>query len=886
MTLRASILPALVAVSLCTAAVAPPVLAAAKPLTTAQKIQQLKRNSVLSEGQQHIVRGWMAAHPGKKLPKALRMIPIGKKEEEGARDREREEGGLARAVQRAQVTSTPQLSSFGPNLRVNNPAGDVFPDAGQSETGAAANGNNMLIVWNDGDGFDRASPNDQLLGYGYSTNGGATWTDGGQLPQGTGHPLWEWSSDPVVVVNPGTGEFFCAGLVFPDGPPPPTGTGTTNGFAVVKGTFTAGSFTWGTPVLVQSASNFAAFIDKEWLAIDPANGNLYLSYTRFLPGNSDQIEFVRSTNGGTSWSSPLILSSPGDNGWVQGSRVAVGPGSEVYATWMTIGHPETVVQDFFRMRKSTTSGASFGTEVTAASYYSNFGTGAPGFNRERGITYPGLAVDNTNGPSRGRVYLTWNESVNYYADLDGYFSSGSISETEPANTSGQNDNATRARQFTLGNTLRGSIANRDTDLDFYKFTATQGQTCIFWMDSTSANLSVIFRLFCSDSTTRLAFSESGKGLGGLIVWTCPATGTYYIRPAADPDPNATPTVGPHGYRIVTMVHVNPGSDRARDARDIFVASSANGTTWPLSGTGAPARVNDDSPWYDNWLPEVAVAGASRVYCTWFDFRDASPTRCGGESNLYLYRSDDAGATWGNRGRITDATSSWTTVQSNVAPNQGDYITLFTNGTHIIPVWGDGRDGNPNIYVAPVLLTTPTLASLATSRVESGSVELDWLATEFAGQDASLERSEGASGWGAIAEKSVDADGHVTFVDASVTPGHTYGYRLAFARSTGTVYSAEAEIRVPAGYTLALGPPQPNPAVRDLWVGFTLPSAERATLTLIDVAGRVVATREVGALGAGAHRVNLGEGGLLPMGVYLVRLQQGARTLTTRASVVR
>ena len=124
---------------------------------------------------------------------------------------------------------------------------------------------------------------------------------------------------------------------------------------------------------------------------------------------------------------------------------------------------------------------------------------------------------------------------------------------------------------------------------------------------------------------------------------------------------------------------------------------------------------------------------------------------------------------------------------------------------------------------------------------------------------------------------------MTFVDATVTPGHTYGYRLAFA---GGVYSAEAEIRVPAGFALALGPPQPNPAVRDLWIGFTLPSAERATLTLVDVAGRVVATREVGSLGAGAHRVNLGEGGPLPMGVYLVRLQQGSRTLTTRASVVR
>lgn len=885
MTLRASILPTLAAVCFSLAALAPPVLAA-MPLTRAEKIQQLKRLSVMSEGQQHIVRGWKAAHPGKKLPKVLRMIPVAK-DETGGRDRggEEREGGLARAVERAQLetSSTPHTSSFGPNLRVNNPAGDVFPDAGQSETSVAANGNNLVIVWNDGDGFDRVSPQDQLLGFGYSSNGGTSWTDGGQLPQGPGHPKWEWTSDPALVVNPTTGEFFAAGLVDPDGPTVDVGgTGTLHGVAVVKGTFSAGVFTWGTPVLVQSANYAAAFIDKEWIAIDPANGNLYVSYTKFIIGG-DQVEFTRSTNGGTVWSAPTILSSATDNGWVQGSRIAIGPNSEVYATWMAIGHPDPIVQDFFRMKKSTNSGTSFGTEVTAASFYSNFGTGAPGFNRERGITYPGLTVDRTNGPSRGRVYLTWNECVNFYNDLNFFVSTGNISETEPSNTAGQNDNATRARQFTLGNIVRGTISNRDTDLDFYKFNAVQGQTCVFWADSTSSNLSMLLRVFCSDSTTRLAFSESGLGLGGLIVWTCPATGTYYLRPAADPDPNSTPTTGPHPYRILTMAHVVSGGDRARDQRDIFVASSSNGITWPPSGIGAPVRANDDSPWYDNWLPEVAVAGNSHLYCTWFDFRDASPTKCGGESNLYLYRSDDAGVTWLNRGLITDATTNWTSVASNVAPNQGDYIALYTDATHIITSWGDGRDGNPNVYVMPILVTTPTLAALASSRVEAGSVELDWLAAEYAGQNASLERSEG-SGWSAIAEKVVGADGHVTFVDTAVATGHTYDYRLAF--EGGAVYSAETEIRVPAGFALALGPPQPNPAVRDLWIGFTLPSAQTATLTLVDVAGRVVATRDVGSLGAGAHRVNLAEGRQLPIGVYLVRLQQGSRILTTRASVVR
>jgi len=38
--------------------------------------------------------------------------------------------------------------------------------------------------------------------------------------------------------------------------------------------------------------------------------------------------------------------------------------------------------------------------------------------------------------------------------------------------------------------------------------------------------------------------------------------------------------------------------------------------------------------------------------------------------------------------------------------------------------------------------------------------------------------------------------------------------------------------------------------------------------------------------AGPQRVNLAEGSVLPMGVYAVQLTQGARTVTTRVSVVR
>jgi len=70
------------------------------------------------------------------------------------------------------------------------------------------------------------------------------------------------------------------------------------------------------------------------------------------------------------------------------------------------------------------------------------------------------------------------------------------------------------------------------------------------------------------------------------------------------------------------------------------------------------------------------------------------------------------------------------------------------------------------------------------------------------------------------------------------------------------------------------------------VRFSLPTAERASLELIDIAGRRVEQREVGSLGPGQHAVILDGAAHLSPGVYLVRVSQGASVRTARAVVVR
>jgi hypothetical protein len=57
----------------------------------------------------------------------------------------------------------------------------------------------------------------------------------------------------------------------------------------------------------------------------------------------------------------------------------------------------------------------------------------------------------------------------------------------------------------------------------------------------------------------------------------------------------------------------------------------------------------------------------------------------------------------------------------------------------------------------------------------------------------------------------------------------------------------------------------------------------ARLELLDIAGRRIASHEVGA---GQHTLDLGGGQRLAPGLYLVRLTQGANTRTTRVAMLK
>jgi hypothetical protein len=232
------------------------------------------------------------------------------------------------------------------------------------------------------------------------------------------------------------------------------------------------------------------------------------------------------------------------------------------------------------------------------------------------------------------------------------------------------------------------------------------------------------------------------------------------------------------------------------------------------------------------------------------------------------------------------------------------VTVGAGGTTAVPITVPAPDsaasGANTLIFAVTLRTVPQHAScshdlsdavvpvelaLVSADAEPGLVRLTWYAADKSGVEATVYRRTAGTAWSAVGMVASAGTGQIVYEDRAVTPGACYGYRLGVQESGGETFVGEAWVSVPVAAQFALAGARPNPAVEELAVAFSLPDASSARLEAYDLAGRRVAGKDVGALGAGGHVVRLGEGVELNAGVYLVRLTQAGRTLTTRVVIV-
>jgi hypothetical protein len=214
-----------------------------------------------------------------------------------------------------------------------------------------------------------------------SFDGGRTFVADGIVPLVA---PWGESGDPAVAFDR-NGNLFVLALHF-------NRTPLTGGIYLHRSS--DGGRTFGVPIRAfQVAGNLP---DKPYLAIDQRAsgalaGSIYLTFTGFT-GAPLGLQCIHSRDGGQTWSSPVPL------GTGQGTSPAVGPNGEVYVAWQSGGE--------LRFNVSTDGGVSFQGQRTIAAITANPSPLLPTVFRCN--SFPSAAVDNSSGPFRGRVHVSWS----------------------------------------------------------------------------------------------------------------------------------------------------------------------------------------------------------------------------------------------------------------------------------------------------------------------------------------------------------------------------------------------------------------------------------------------------------------------------------------------
>jgi hypothetical protein len=346
------------------------------------------------------------------------------------------------------------------NVRVNNPANDSHQtdQTTQSETSVAVSGLNVAVGYNNSQhALLFLTAGGDLTGYGYSTNGGATFTDGGALPNAPGDVN---VGDPWLASD-SSGAMYFSNL-----------TEDISQFSLVVGVSrsTNGGKTWTVakpipPPITCGGKGCGgpAFYsaDKDALTTGPGTGNLYDVWDDFTfdPTTGSTLSglpVAHSTDGGLTWTvtyaSQVPISSPTTGcsfSQYIGAQPLVANGIVYDAAELIsandpncTGAPITFSEAIFMSSDGgTTWKAGAVVPITSSTPLASgvFRLGAGQFMRN--LEFPTLASFN------GKVYMAWNDGgdgsghshiklgqLNNFGQFNSvaYITSGTNDEVQPA----------------------------------------------------------------------------------------------------------------------------------------------------------------------------------------------------------------------------------------------------------------------------------------------------------------------------------------------------------------------------------------------------------------------------------------------------------------------
>ncbi len=231
----------------------------------------------------------------------------------------------------------------------------------------------------------------------FSHNKGKNWI-------GSDDPSFGWNAgDPASII--GTNGYFYEGFI--DGGENDLGQG------IVRSTDFGN--TW-TRYVVAPGPKYPDLLDKNHLWIDkqvgsPYENRLYSAWTKFQIGdpNDLEIELRYSIDFGETWSESINISQDilaGSHN--QGVNISSGQNGEVYTVWAIYDDwPST--EDAIGFNKSFNGGVDW---VGAKRIFNNSDFGIRGELKSSKIrvnSFPSMAVDRSDGPNNGNIYVVWTQ---------------------------------------------------------------------------------------------------------------------------------------------------------------------------------------------------------------------------------------------------------------------------------------------------------------------------------------------------------------------------------------------------------------------------------------------------------------------------------------------
>jgi hypothetical protein len=273
----------------------------------------------------------------------------------------------------------------------------------------------------------------------------------------------------------------------------------------------------------------------------------------------------------------------------------------------------------------------------------------------------------------------------------------------------------------------------------------------------------------------------------------------------------------------------------------------NGTldpAWPVDGRATTLAPGNQT------RPRVLGDPAGGAYVAWID------ARAGSVPALYAQHLLANGT--------LDPAWPATDLGFNLAFGNHANLVLLPDGSGgALAVWDDGRSGF-DVYAHHLLA--------------GGFVDPNWPVN---GRGVSTATQSQNAGGAAIADGSGGliaawSDGRTI----ASTNNDIYAQRVqANGQLGGTVVGVAS--RPPGAFALAPVTPTPSRSGR-FGVRYTLPSEGDVTIELLDIAGRRLASRELGVQSAGAHDLQWKPTPRLPAGLHFVRLRFGAESRMARA----